>query len=385
MFRKADDRARLPPVHRRRRRTCRAYKNPDGIERGQCTYCGFCERFGCEVGAKADPTVTVLPVAMKTGKFKIINYANAFADEERRQDRAEHPLLRQHGPRPGAARRHHRARRLRLQQRAPAARVEARHAVRPGHEHRRRRQELRLPDRRRRRDRVVRRPGVRALHGRRRALVRDRRLQRRQLRPHRARLHGRRQHLGGQSGARPIQSLSTPPGTPAFGSAWKPAIKQNYKRRPSASRRRIALLPVPLPRPRPSYRDKFGQPLSGSPSTGRRTSARWWRSPGQKTLQIMQEMAPTSARAARVAPAALRHRRTSPPTTRAERSWAPTRDVGREQLPADVGCRTSSSSAPATSRRTPASTRPAPSAPSRTARPKGSSTTTVTARGDPPS
>ena len=25
------------------------YKNPDGVERGSCTYCGFCERFGCEV------------------------------------------------------------------------------------------------------------------------------------------------------------------------------------------------------------------------------------------------------------------------------------------------------------------------------------------------
>jgi gluconate 2-dehydrogenase alpha chain len=56
-----------------------AYTNPDGIARGPCTYCGFCERFGCEVGAKADPTVTVLPVAHKTGRFKIINYASAFA------------------------------------------------------------------------------------------------------------------------------------------------------------------------------------------------------------------------------------------------------------------------------------------------------------------
>ncbi len=36
------------------------YRNPDGVLRGSCTYCGFCERFGCEVAAKADPTVTVL-------------------------------------------------------------------------------------------------------------------------------------------------------------------------------------------------------------------------------------------------------------------------------------------------------------------------------------
>jgi gluconate 2-dehydrogenase alpha chain len=57
----------------------RTYTNPDGVERGECAYCGFCERFGCEVGAKADPTVTVLPVAHKTGRFKVIEYANAYA------------------------------------------------------------------------------------------------------------------------------------------------------------------------------------------------------------------------------------------------------------------------------------------------------------------
>jgi gluconate 2-dehydrogenase alpha chain len=56
-----------------------AYKNPDGISRGACTYCGFCERFGCEWGAKADPIVTVIPVARRTGKFKIIDHANARA------------------------------------------------------------------------------------------------------------------------------------------------------------------------------------------------------------------------------------------------------------------------------------------------------------------
>lgn len=55
------------------------YTNPDGISRGQCNYCGFCERFGCEVGAKADPTVTVIPVAMKTGRFKMRGYSHVFA------------------------------------------------------------------------------------------------------------------------------------------------------------------------------------------------------------------------------------------------------------------------------------------------------------------
>jgi gluconate 2-dehydrogenase alpha chain len=55
-----------------------AYKNPDGVARGPCTYCGFCERFGCEVGAKADPTVTVIPLALKTGRFELRMRANAF-------------------------------------------------------------------------------------------------------------------------------------------------------------------------------------------------------------------------------------------------------------------------------------------------------------------
>jgi gluconate 2-dehydrogenase alpha chain len=54
----------------------RLYTNPDGITRGACTYCGFCERFGCWVGAKADPTVTVLRTAQATGKFELRTEAN---------------------------------------------------------------------------------------------------------------------------------------------------------------------------------------------------------------------------------------------------------------------------------------------------------------------
>lgn len=47
------------------------YTNPDGISRAACQYCGFCERFGCEYGAKAEPGVTVLPIAKATGNFEI--------------------------------------------------------------------------------------------------------------------------------------------------------------------------------------------------------------------------------------------------------------------------------------------------------------------------
>ena len=39
-----------------------AYTNPDGIARPGCFYCGFCDRFGCMVGAKTQPTNTLLPI-----------------------------------------------------------------------------------------------------------------------------------------------------------------------------------------------------------------------------------------------------------------------------------------------------------------------------------
>lgn len=54
------------------------YVNPDGVARNHCLYCGFCERFGCEVGAKADPTVTVIPEALRTGNFELRTHAWAF-------------------------------------------------------------------------------------------------------------------------------------------------------------------------------------------------------------------------------------------------------------------------------------------------------------------
>jgi gluconate 2-dehydrogenase alpha chain len=47
------------------------YTNPDGITRPGCTYCGFCERFGCMIGAKAQPTNTLLPVIQKRKSVSI--------------------------------------------------------------------------------------------------------------------------------------------------------------------------------------------------------------------------------------------------------------------------------------------------------------------------
>jgi gluconate 2-dehydrogenase alpha chain len=34
----------------------RAYTNPLGLRLGPCTYCGFCEWFGCANYSKASPT-----------------------------------------------------------------------------------------------------------------------------------------------------------------------------------------------------------------------------------------------------------------------------------------------------------------------------------------
>ncbi|MEO8049265.1 MAG: GMC family oxidoreductase [Acidobacteriota bacterium] len=45
------------------------YRNPDGIVRAGCAYCGYCERFGCMIGAKAQPTNTLLPVLIRRKSF----------------------------------------------------------------------------------------------------------------------------------------------------------------------------------------------------------------------------------------------------------------------------------------------------------------------------
>ncbi len=51
--------------------TSQAYTNPDGVVRAACMYCGFCERFGCMIGAKAQPTNTLLPVIQKRKNVSI--------------------------------------------------------------------------------------------------------------------------------------------------------------------------------------------------------------------------------------------------------------------------------------------------------------------------
>ncbi|TQR10993.1 GMC family oxidoreductase [Psychrobacillus soli] len=52
-----------------------SYTNPDGQQLNACQYCAFCGSNYCEYGAKADPVVTVIPTAQKTGKFDLRTHA----------------------------------------------------------------------------------------------------------------------------------------------------------------------------------------------------------------------------------------------------------------------------------------------------------------------
>jgi gluconate 2-dehydrogenase alpha chain len=47
------------------------YTNPLGAQLGQCTYCGFCEKFGCGNYSKASPQTTVLPYLMMKPNFTL--------------------------------------------------------------------------------------------------------------------------------------------------------------------------------------------------------------------------------------------------------------------------------------------------------------------------
>ncbi|MGI4813807.1 MAG: GMC family oxidoreductase [Janthinobacterium lividum] len=53
----------------------RAYTNIDGVAMGECQYCGFCDRFGCEANAKASPHNTVIPVALQQSNFELRTHA----------------------------------------------------------------------------------------------------------------------------------------------------------------------------------------------------------------------------------------------------------------------------------------------------------------------
>jgi gluconate 2-dehydrogenase alpha chain len=269
------------------------YKNPDGIERGQCTYCGFCERFGCEVGAKADPTVTVLPVAFKTGKFKIINYANAFQvknDGKTAQSILYYDSMGRVQEQPadiivlGSFMFNNT--RLLLNSKlgtpydpATATGVVGRNfcyqAGGGGASAWFANEEFK------------RYMGAGALS----CAIDDFNADNFD--------HTGLGFLGGgsitvgASGARPIQSLSVPPGTPAFGSAWKAAVQHYYKRVVSVGfQGESPAYQMHYMDLDPNYRDKFGNPLLRLTFDWQPNERAMIAFAGTKTLGIMQEMVP---------------------------------------------------------------------------------------------
>ncbi|KGP92706.1 GMC family oxidoreductase [Pontibacillus chungwhensis BH030062] len=52
------------------------YKNQYGLQINACQYCAFCERFGCEYGAKSDPVISVIPAAQESGNYEIRYHSN---------------------------------------------------------------------------------------------------------------------------------------------------------------------------------------------------------------------------------------------------------------------------------------------------------------------
>jgi gluconate 2-dehydrogenase alpha chain len=78
LFREACEELGYKPFPQPSGNSTGSYTNPDGQQLAPCNYCGFCERFGCHVGAKASPITTVIPSALASGRVEIRQYANVF-------------------------------------------------------------------------------------------------------------------------------------------------------------------------------------------------------------------------------------------------------------------------------------------------------------------
>jgi gluconate 2-dehydrogenase alpha chain len=78
LFKEAAEQLGFKPFPQPTANSPESYTNPDGMQLAPCNYCGFCERFGCHVGAKASPIVTVIPNALKSGRVQVREYCNVF-------------------------------------------------------------------------------------------------------------------------------------------------------------------------------------------------------------------------------------------------------------------------------------------------------------------
>ena len=60
-----------------------AYTNPLGLQMGPCTYCGFCEWFGCGNYSKASPQTTILPLLIRKPNFSARDNSEVIAHQRR--------------------------------------------------------------------------------------------------------------------------------------------------------------------------------------------------------------------------------------------------------------------------------------------------------------
>ncbi len=71
MFRKAAAGLGYHPFPQPSCNLSQPYTNPEGLRMGTCMFCGYCERYGCEHYAKSSPQTVLLPVLAKEPKFKL--------------------------------------------------------------------------------------------------------------------------------------------------------------------------------------------------------------------------------------------------------------------------------------------------------------------------
>ncbi len=192
-------------------------------DRPGCTYCGFCQAFGCHVGAKSSILVTKLPEADATGNFKLLTGAMCYRvnSDNSRQGHRRVVLrpgpFRQHdrgGPR------HHRA--VHLRQHAADAVVEDRQVPERSRQFERSPRQAHHGAHDGERVRHVRRPLHQQLHGPERPEAHDRRLQRRQFRPQRiwassAARRSRSARRTCEGGPISATTIAPPPGVPRWG------------------------------------------------------------------------------------------------------------------------------------------------------------------------
>src|SRR6185312_9803534 len=76
LFDKAAREAGFHPFPAPAANTSKPYLNPLGVQMGQCTFCGYCEWFGCANYSKASPQTTILPVLLKKDNFSFRTHAN---------------------------------------------------------------------------------------------------------------------------------------------------------------------------------------------------------------------------------------------------------------------------------------------------------------------